>query len=73
MRHPNFREEKKLWRKGYNFVVGLDEAGRGCERPDAEVLTNNGWKYYLDIDPIKDKVLSYTNTDFIEWQKIKKL
>ena len=29
MRHPNFREEKKLWRKGYKVVVGIDEAGRG--------------------------------------------
>lgn len=29
MKHPNFREEKKLWRKGYKRVVGLDEAGRG--------------------------------------------
>jgi len=29
MRHPNFNEEKKLWRKGYKIVVGLDEAGRG--------------------------------------------
>ena len=26
---PNFREEKRLWRKGYKSVVGLDEAGRG--------------------------------------------
>ena len=26
---PNLREEKKLWKKGYNFVVGLDESGRG--------------------------------------------
>ncbi len=26
---PNFREEKKLWQRGINFVVGLDEAGRG--------------------------------------------
>ena len=26
----NLREEKKLWRKGYKRVVGLDEAGRGC-------------------------------------------
>ncbi len=23
------KEEKKLWRKGYKYVVGLDEAGRG--------------------------------------------
>lgn len=29
MKHPNFREEKKLWKKGYNLVVGIDEAGRG--------------------------------------------
>ena len=26
---PNFNEEKKLWKKGYKCVVGLDEAGRG--------------------------------------------
>lgn len=29
MRHPNFREEKRLWKKGYKRVAGLDEAGRG--------------------------------------------
>jgi len=29
MKYPNFNEEKKLWKKGFNFVVGLDEAGRG--------------------------------------------
>jgi ribonuclease HII len=26
---PNFNYEKKLWRQGYDFVVGLDEVGRG--------------------------------------------
>ncbi len=26
---PNLNEERKLWRKGYRFVVGIDEAGRG--------------------------------------------
>jgi ribonuclease HII len=26
---PDFREEKKLWRRGFMAVVGLDEAGRG--------------------------------------------
>ena len=25
----NFNEEKKLWKKGFKFVVGIDEAGRG--------------------------------------------
>lgn len=29
MKYPNFVEEKKLWEKGYKYVVGLDEAGRG--------------------------------------------
>ena len=29
MKYPNFNEEKKLWRKGYKVVAGLDEAGRG--------------------------------------------
>jgi ribonuclease HII len=29
MKYPNFSEEKKLRQKGCNFVVGLDEAGRG--------------------------------------------
>ncbi len=29
MKRPNFTEEKKLWKKGYKCVVGLDEAGRG--------------------------------------------
>ena len=29
MKYPNFREEKKLRRKGYKIVVGIDEVGRG--------------------------------------------
>jgi len=29
MKYPNFREEKKLWRKGHKMVIGIDEAGRG--------------------------------------------
>jgi len=29
MKYPNFEEEKKLWQKGFKFVAGLDEAGRG--------------------------------------------
>lgn len=69
----NLNEEKKLWKQGYEFVIGLDEAGRGCERPDAEVLTNNGWKFYGDIDILKDKVLSYSDTGYIKWQKIDRI
>ena len=29
MDYPNFNEEKKLWERGFEVVVGLDEAGRG--------------------------------------------
>ena len=27
---PNLKEEKLLWKKGYKFVAGIDEVGRGC-------------------------------------------
>jgi len=29
MELPNFSFEKRLWKKGFNFVAGLDEVGRG--------------------------------------------
>lgn len=29
MKYPNFSEERQLWKKGYEIVVGIDEAGRG--------------------------------------------
>ncbi len=29
MKQPNFSEEKKMWKKGFERVAGLDEAGRG--------------------------------------------
>lgn len=30
MDRPTFSEEKKLWRRGFAFVAGIDEVGRGC-------------------------------------------
>lgn len=30
MLSPSFKEEQKLWRKGYAFVAGVDEVGRGA-------------------------------------------
>lgn len=30
MKLPTFRFEKELWQKGYQFVCGLDEVGRGA-------------------------------------------
>ena len=29
MKYPNFKEEKILWKKGFKYVAGLDEVGRG--------------------------------------------
>jgi ribonuclease HII len=29
MNYPNFKEEKKLWKRGFKRVAGIDEAGRG--------------------------------------------
>ena len=29
MKYPNLTEEKNLWKRGFNLVVGLDEVGRG--------------------------------------------
>lgn len=28
--NPTFKEEEKLWEKGFNYVIGLDEVGRGA-------------------------------------------
>ncbi len=30
MKVPSFQVERKLWKKGYKKVAGLDEVGRGC-------------------------------------------
>ncbi|MBI1975061.1 MAG: ribonuclease HII, partial [Parcubacteria group bacterium] len=26
---PDFREEKRLWKSGFRYLVGIDEVGRG--------------------------------------------
>lgn len=30
MKYPNFYYEKRLWKKGFKIVAGVDEVGRGC-------------------------------------------
>lgn len=27
---PDFKDERRFWKKGYKFVAGVDEVGRGC-------------------------------------------
>ncbi len=66
---PIYNKELELKSKGFKYVAGIDEAGRGCEHPSAEVLTSNGWKYYIDIT-LDDQVLSCTKDGSIVWQNI---
>lgn len=30
MNRPTFKEEKRLWKMGYQYVIGMDEVGRGA-------------------------------------------
>lgn len=30
MSRPSFKEEKTLWKKGYNYIIGVDEVGKGA-------------------------------------------
>lgn len=30
MNYPHFSFENKLWKKGYKYIAGVDEVGRGC-------------------------------------------
>ena len=56
MNYPNLKEERKLWKKGYRRVVGLDEAGRGpLSGPvvAAAVLIQNT-KYKIQNTKIRD-------------------
>lgn len=58
MRYPNFREEKKLRRKGYRVVAGLDESGRGplaASVVAAAVVINSSFKFQvLGLEDLKD-------------------
>ena len=60
MKYPNFNEEKKLWRKGYKFVAGLDESGRGPLAGPvvaAAVIINSNIKSQI----LKFKIKDYTH------------
>jgi len=83
MNYPNLDEEKKLWKKGYKLVAGLDEAGRGPLAGPvvvAAVIINPKFRSRIlkELKGVKDsKKLSFkqreeifevlTNCNFIEW------
>jgi len=58
MKYPTFQEEKRLWKKGYKYVVGLDEAGRGALCGPvvvAAVVINSSFKFQvLGLEHLKD-------------------
>jgi len=47
MNYPNFREEKLLWKQGFNFVVGLDEAGRGPLAGPVVAVAAMVWQFQI--------------------------
>jgi len=68
MRYPNFEEEKILWKKGFKYVVGLDEAGRGpLAGPvvaaavifSAQGGPASGWKKINDSKKLSEKQRDY--------------
>ncbi len=66
MKYPNFNEEKKLWRNGYNVVAGLDEAGRGPLAGPvvaAAVLINKNDKVFKNIKINDSKKISAKNRE----------
>ncbi|MCD6528089.1 ribonuclease HII [bacterium] len=57
MRYPNLKEEKKLWQKGYKYIAGLDEAGRGSLAGPvvaAAVVITNKSKFKNLLREVKD-------------------
>jgi len=64
---PNFKEEQKLWQQGYDFVVGLDEVGRGplagpviacafcfCKKQNAQAKLKTQNSKLKNLENIKD-------------------
>lgn len=69
MDFPDYSIENDISKRENYVIVGVDECGRGCEHPSAEVLTKEGWKSYTDLS-LEDLVLSYTKNGNIVWQNI---
>ncbi|MBU1167783.1 ribonuclease HII [Patescibacteria group bacterium] len=53
---PDFKIEEKLWEKGYNFVLGIDEVGIGA-LAGPMVLGGVIYKTPVEIDGVRDSKL----------------
>jgi len=57
---PNFKEEERFWRRGFKFIVGLDEAGRGAlAGPVVAGAIRVNFLSKAFISQIKNKSLSF--------------
>jgi len=53
------------------MTIEIDDSGWGSERIDAEILTNNGWKYFKDLRK-KDEILTLLDDGVIKWTNFSK-
>ncbi len=70
---PNLNEEKKLWRKRYKLVAGLDEAGRGALAGPvvaAAVLLNS--KFKIQNSKLQFKIKNLRDSKKLSPQKREK-
>lgn len=55
MKYATLSEEKKLWKKGFKYVAGLDEAGRGpLAGPVVAAAVTINWRSDLQLSNIRD-------------------
>lgn len=68
----DFREEKKLWKRGYKYIAGLDEAGRGPLAGPVIACAITVRKF--PIFPVHGGIPSWRdNTQFLKIKDSKKL
>lgn len=49
------------------FTFGIEGVSRSCYDKHTQVLTNNGWKYFKDIDIETDRFCSMNDEGYIEY------
>lgn len=57
MTQPNFSYEKRLWKRGYKYIVGIDEVGRGAFAGPVVVGAVVFPKQIVEINGINDSKL----------------
>ncbi|MCL5970776.1 MAG: ribonuclease HII [Patescibacteria group bacterium] len=68
--YPSFKEEKKIWEKGYKYVIGIDEVGRGAF---AGPVVTGAAVFKKDIDSSLIEHLGIHDSKLLTPQKRKEL